>query len=326
MQSDLFDVVLLLALPASGKSELRRYMAHLPPERSRTELHMGETVQLDDFPYVHFMRLIDAHLAEKNQETIFFKGPDSTFKEPKDWLTLIELINEDYADLLAGKIQNPSSAADLLMERIDRARAKVDADPKLGKLPESLRKEVAEKLESEAKDMLEEKQRGFPVDLTGKTVVIEFARGGNHKATPPLEHPFGYQHSLAVLDDAILERAVILYVWVTPEESRRKNEARANPDDPGSILHHGVPIEVMLNDYGCDDMSYLLEHSSKEGTVEVVKQSSRFNVPAARFDNRRDLTSFLRDDPQSWPADKLEELSAELKRVCDELYAHRKAQ
>ena len=73
-------------------------------------------------------------------------------------------------------------------------------------------------------------------------------------------------------------------------------------------------------------MSYLLEHSSKEGTVEVVKQSSRFNVPAARFDNRRDLTSFLRDDPQSWPADKLGELSAELKRVCDELYAHRKAQ
>ena len=320
MQSDLFDVVLLLALPASGKSELRRYMAHLPPERSREELHMGETVQLDDFPYVHFMRRIDDELAKRGQQTIFFKGRDSTFQESRDWLTLIELINEDYADLVSGRVSEPESAASALMDRLDRAREKVGADPKLRALDPGVRTEVSQALETEAREMLEEKQKDFPVDLTGKTLVIEFARGGHHEATPPLEFPYGYQHSLAQLSDDILGKSVILYVWVTPEESRRKNEARANPDDPGSILHHGVPLEVMLNDYGCDDMAYLLETSGRPGTVEVPKGDNRFFVPAARFDNRRDLTSFLRDDPQSWPEEKLDALSMELKRACNELY------
>ncbi len=322
MQSDLFDVVLLLALPASGKSELRRYMAHLSPERSRKELHMGETVQLDDFPYVHFMRRIDEELAKLGQATIFFKGPNSTFQESRDWLTLIELINEDYSDLRSGQVVHPESAATLFMDRLDRAREKVGAEPKLGALDDQVRSDLAGILEPEARDLLEEKQSGFPIDLSGKTLVIEFARGGHHEASPPLEFPYGYEHSLAALDGEILRRAVILYVWVTPEESRRKNDARANPDDPGSILHHGVPLEVMLNDYGCDDMAYLLEKSSAPGKVEVTKDGVAYLVPAARFDNRSDLTSFLREDPGAWPADKLEALSSELVRACDELYEH----
>jgi len=48
--SRLIDVLLLVALPASGKSEVRRYLASLTPEQCRDEMHLGPTVQLDDYP------------------------------------------------------------------------------------------------------------------------------------------------------------------------------------------------------------------------------------------------------------------------------------
>lgn len=55
----LINVLLLLALPASGKSEVRKVLVSLTPERCRKDFHMGETVQLDDYPYVEFMRFVD---------------------------------------------------------------------------------------------------------------------------------------------------------------------------------------------------------------------------------------------------------------------------
>ena len=59
MKDNVFDVVLLFALPASGKSEVRHLLANVDPERLSKEFHIGENVQLDDFPYVYMMRCID---------------------------------------------------------------------------------------------------------------------------------------------------------------------------------------------------------------------------------------------------------------------------
>ena len=53
MENNVFKVVLLQALPASGKSEVRNFMANIEPERLKKEFHIGENLQLDDFPYVH---------------------------------------------------------------------------------------------------------------------------------------------------------------------------------------------------------------------------------------------------------------------------------
>ena len=50
MKNGVFDVVLLVALPASGKSEVRNFMANIEPERLQREFHIGENLQLDDFP------------------------------------------------------------------------------------------------------------------------------------------------------------------------------------------------------------------------------------------------------------------------------------
>ena len=42
MENNVFKVVLLQALPASGKSEVRNFMANIEPERLKKEFHIGE--------------------------------------------------------------------------------------------------------------------------------------------------------------------------------------------------------------------------------------------------------------------------------------------
>lgn len=294
------EVLLLLALPASGKSEVRRYLAHLSPEVCRADFHLGETVQLDDFPYVHMMRRISQELRARNRDGVFFQSDELPFQDARDWGTLIELLNEDFGDLLAPRRCAPAAAAPWLMARLDAARAKVGADPALGRLPAPLRGEIAAALEPEAAALLRDKNAGIPDSLDGKTVVIEFARGGPDGSVMPLPPPYGYRYSLSLLRPEILERASILYIWVTPEESRRKNRARANPDDPGSILHHGVPDAVMYGDYGCDDIAWLLETSGRPGTVRVEAHGRSHYLPLGRFDNRVDKTTFIREAPQKW--------------------------
>jgi len=296
----LIDTVLLLALPASGKSEVRTYLSTLSPAQCVEEFHMGPTVQLDDFPYVHFMRRIDEELVKLDAPPRFFPSQEQPFKDPVEWGTLIALINEDYADMQARRVVAPPSAAAHLFDRLERARGAVGGPAKLSKLAPALHDKLAAALEAEAAELLRLKQAEHPDTLEGKTIVIEFARGGAQGSAMPLAAPFGYQYSLSALSDEILSRSAILYIWVTPEESRRKNDARADPDDPGSILNHGVPIAVMLGDYGCDDMAHLLEQSGRPNTVKVEAHGKTYLLPVARFDNRVDKTSFIRDERASW--------------------------
>jgi hypothetical protein len=313
------DTVLLLALPASGKSEVRRYLAQLSPEECGRDFHMGPTVQLDDFPYVHLMRRIDDELELLGKPRVFFRSPNEPFLDTKDWGTLIKLIDEDHADLLTRRRVETSGAAALLMNRIDDAGLRVGLPRRLAVLDPLVRQVVAEKIEAEAREMLNDKHANYPDTLSGKTLVIEFARGGPQGSSFPLPREYGYRYSLAQLSPAILERAVILYVWVTPEESRRKNEARTDPNDPGSILHHGVPLAVMLGDYGCDDMDHLEQVSEKPGTVTVVAHGRKYHLPVARFDNRVDKTSFIRNDPAAWSPEEVRAVHQGLKGALDKL-------
>ena len=157
---------------------------------------------------------------------------------------LVNLLNEDYKDLMNRNRINCKSAAELLFMRMDRAAQIAGIAPRLSILPESSRVKLAEALEKEAKNLLEEKEAQYADSYEGRTIVIEAARGGPDGSSLPLPAPFGYQYSLAQFCPEILERAVILYIWVTPEESRRKNTARTDPNDPGSIINHGVPMEA----------------------------------------------------------------------------------
>ncbi len=66
------DTLLLLALPASGKSELRRYLEHLDPDVAATDFGLGPTVDLDDYPYVHLMRRISEVVRSLDAAPVFF--------------------------------------------------------------------------------------------------------------------------------------------------------------------------------------------------------------------------------------------------------------
>lgn len=308
------ELILLLALPASGKSELRRYLETLDPAASRDDLGIGPTVQLDDYPYVHMMRRIAEEVGHAGDTPTFFTTGEEPFLDAGDWGTLMHLLNFDYADLATPPDDLVTgTAAQWLFARIDRARELAGLPPAISLLKPLTQKRLLNAMEREAREVFDEKKGAIPEDLEGKTVVIEFARGGPEDSPLPLPAPYGYQYALSLLSDEILERATILYVWVEPEESRRKNNERAVPgrDGDASILHHGVPEAVMRNDYGTDDLMWLLALGGGS-FIFVEKGERRFGIPTGVFDNREDLTSFLRDEQAEWSQFKLRQLHREL--------------
>jgi hypothetical protein len=323
--AEILDTVLLLALPASGKSEVRRYLAHQDAPVCARDFHMGPTVQLDDFPYVHMMRRIDDELVKLGRARAFFHAPDKPFQDAKSWIALIELVNEDYRDMLSRKlIESTASAGLALLDRFDAADLKAGVQNRLVRLSVEMRRKLAEVIEKDARSLVDQKQACYPETLEGKTLVIEFARGGPEGARPPLPEGMGYRASLNRLAPEILEKAAVLYIWVTPAESRRKNAERADPNDPGSILHHGVPQEVMIKDYGCDDIDWLEKISDKPGTITIESHGRTFHLPLARFDNRVDRTSFARKNKRDWSREEVEPLHDGLKNALERLLAGRR--
>ncbi len=308
------EILLLLAFPASGKSELRRYMETLDPAAARDDLRMGPSVQLDDYPYVHMMRRIAEEVRQAGDSPVFFASNDEPFLDAGDWGTLMHLLNFDYAELASPPADlDTGAAAPWLFARLDRARELAGLPPAIETLAAMTKKRLLSALEHEAREVFDDKRAMIPAELEGKTIVIEFARGGPEGSALPLPAPYGYQHALSLLDDEILERATILYVWVAPEESRRKNEERAVPgrDGDASILHHGVPEAVMRNDYGTDDLMWMLSQGGGS-FIFIEKGDVRFGIPTGVFDNRADLTSFLRADPADWSQFEIRQLHREL--------------
>ena len=297
------DVLLLLALPASGKSEVRRYLSHLEATVARSDMCIGPMVQLDDYPYVHLMRRASQELIALGSDPVFFESDIAAWRDARDWLTLIHLLNEDFAIVTTGGERHPDPSQ--MLDRIDRARMAAGADPPFRDLPPRLRSRLEERLIEEIGDLMHALPgTAHPED----TIVIEFARGGPDGASPPLPHPLGYAASLAALDTTILSRAAILYVWVEPEQSRQRNRERARPQEDASILHHGVPDLVMLQDYGTDDVAWLESQARQPRSIRVGDR----DIPLVRLDNREDRTSFLREDPALWPADKVKRLHHDL--------------
>ena len=294
------DTLLLIALPASGKSEVRRFLMHMDRGRRIRQFHLSDTVQLDDYPYVEFMREVDDALTEAGVPGVYFEGPDGRFLEPRDWGTLLHLVNEDWEVVTDPARPTPPADAAALLARLDVARAKVGAPPAIAPLDAALHGRLCERLQAKTEWVYRELFGRRPESMDGKTLVIEFARGGPQGSSMPLTAPHGYAWNLAQLRPEILDRAAALYIWVTPEESRRKNAARAVPDAEDTVLFQVAPETVMLNDYGCDDIDWLVQSATRPNTLPIVAHGRTFHLPFGRFDNRVDKTTFVREDPADW--------------------------
>ena len=311
---------LLLALPASGKSEIRRYLAHVEPGVAARDFHLGPIVQLDDYPYVKLMRLVAEEVTSAGGPQIFFESPTGLMREPRDWGMLAGLLAEDYA-ALGSRAEVPNHPTAHLLDRFDRARLALGARPLTEGIPTNLLTRVARVLDGEIASFL----RGLGDELgrhhESSTVIVEFARGGPQGAAFPLPEPQGYGYTLPHLGAAMLRRSCVLYVWVTPEESRRRNHERAGtgPEAEASVLHHRVPDAVMHNDYGTDDLRWLMEQDS--GLIRVRAGREDHRLAATAFDNRSDFTSFLRSDPSQWPDESVAAIHANLKTAFTKLTA-----
>lgn len=307
----MIDVLLLLGLPASGKSEIRRYLDGLDRDRRASDFQLGVPVHLDDFPYVHLMRRISQELRRRGAHPVFFATDAEPMMEPEDWLTLTALLDEDYAGLLLPPALPEHPAAHLL-DRFDRARAVAGLPSPFKGLPPDVRAQLEAAIVNESAALLHSLAQSRPPSPAGHTVVMELSRGASEEMRPPFPAPWGYGHSLAALSPGVLERAACFYVWATPTESRRRNRERAHPDEEGSTLHHGVPERVMRHDYARDDIAWLLDHADRSGHITLTAHGRRFQIPAVRFDNRVDRTSFLRDEPAAWPPQLVADLHQRL--------------
>eukprot|EP01105_Mastigella_eilhardi_P024352 TRINITY_DN6348_c0_g1_i1.p1 TRINITY_DN6348_c0_g1~~TRINITY_DN6348_c0_g1_i1.p1 ORF type:complete len:353 (+),score=130.16 TRINITY_DN6348_c0_g1_i1:39-1061(+) len=312
--------VLLNALPAGGKSEIRKFLKYLGKEKCCEKFLIGEFVQLDDYPYVDIMRKLDEALGRLGETRMFFELPDRGFQSDYDWATLMFLINEDYEDLVNKPIMPQGiSAARWLFQRMDAARSKAGITRLISDLPARSVWHLEDLLETRCKSLMVEKFKGIPETLEGKTVVIEFSRGGAHGMPFPLPEPLGYEYNYAQLSPRILDGAAVLYVSITPEMSRNKNDARGREavgDAPTSIgaqimhsLNHSVPAHVMWNAYGCDDIAHLVKTSDVPSTVKISAHGKAYHLPIAFFDNTPDYTTFCRGAMNEWKTEDVTKLN-----------------
>jgi len=123
------------------------------------------------------------------------------------------------------------------------------------------------------------------------TALIEFSRGGEHG---------GYVEAFSHLADDLLQRAGVVYVRVSFEESLRKNRRRFNPDRPDSILEHALPDEKLERLYRDDDWGAF---SSGKDAGFLTLQSVR--VPFVVFGNEGNLENIVDGDKLADVFDRL---------------------
>ena len=278
-------ILMFSSLPASGKSESRRYLKSLTKEQT-DKFHLGETsTQVDDYPYVDAMRKIDAAAEKVLGETVFFDPKSTMFFNSYDWGTLVYMINDDYFDIKR-------------------------CDPKI---PERFCQDPVEWLFNRYES------------LEGKTIVFEFARGVPEGASFPLKPPFGYSLALfdkEILENAAILYIWVTPEMSYNKNLQRAKEGQEGKSQTVSTqlsLNHGVPHNVMKGEYGTDDIDYLLGLSPKKGYLPIKKDGEEFHIRCGRFDNRVDLTSDFRKPQKDWTKEQIKKMEDGMKAAFDAL-------
>jgi len=217
MGKNIFEILIFIARPAAGKSEIVDYLTHVPIQVRDTRFHIGEFDALDDFPMLWTWFDEDHILSELGHPRIH-TDEDNYFYWGYLWDVLIHRLCLEY----------------------------------------------------------QKKVRDNPDYHDTRTAVIEFARGSQHR---------GFQRAFEHLSKQVVERAALMYINVSWEESLRKNRARFNPDRPDSILEHSLSDEKMERLYKDNDWEEISAGDPHFITIQGVK------VPYVVFENEDDVTT-----------------------------------
>jgi hypothetical protein len=90
-----FPIILLIARPAAGKSEVIHYLSNLPKKERADVFHIGSLKSIDDFPFL-WRWFEEDELLEKIGRERLFTDPQGYFKDNYLWDLLIKLINLDF--------------------------------------------------------------------------------------------------------------------------------------------------------------------------------------------------------------------------------------
>ena len=215
----LFDVLILLARPGAGKSEIIHFLKQFDPATRKKLFHIGNLNEIDDFPML--------------------------------WAWFEE---------------------DAILERMGYPRLHTDLDGYFSRnyLWDLLIRRIGLEWEKGVRD-------GY-ISKNGYTSIVEFSRGTQHG---------GFIQAFNHLNTVLLQRAAILYINVSWEESLRKNRKRFNPDKPDSILEHGLPDSKLEFLYKESDWDELAGKGVEDGYFNI--QGVR--VPFAVMKNEDDVTT-----------------------------------
>jgi hypothetical protein len=99
MAKNTFDIVLLIARPAAGKSEIIDYLKKVPPQERAERFHIGAFEEIDDFPMI-WTWFEEDDLLEKMGYPRLHSDERGLFLHQYLWNLLIERIGLEYQKML----------------------------------------------------------------------------------------------------------------------------------------------------------------------------------------------------------------------------------
>ena len=97
--STIFDVLILLGRPAAGKSEVIDYLQGVPARERRRRFHIGQMLEIDDFPFIWEWFRDDDFLSSQGAQRLY-TDEQYYFKNHVLWNLCIDKINRGYLRLL----------------------------------------------------------------------------------------------------------------------------------------------------------------------------------------------------------------------------------
>jgi hypothetical protein len=99
VQIGIFPIIILIGRPAAGKSEIIAYLRDVSRERRKSDFHIGEFAEIDDFPMLWTWLEEDEILAEMGKPRLHI-DEEGYFKFPYLWNLLIRRMELNYRKLL----------------------------------------------------------------------------------------------------------------------------------------------------------------------------------------------------------------------------------